>query len=88
MSAGENLAVFKHLAFSMANLRVLLKGYNCKTEAIPLPYSRKQKHVLLFRKSEMWHFKVSITNMLHFFVCPDRKLKFCEASHNPKSLRC
>ena len=32
-----------------------------------IPYSREQKHVLLFRKSEIWLFKVSITNMLHIF---------------------
>ena len=48
-----------------------------------IPYSRKQKHVLLFRKSEIWLFKVSITSMPHtffrnktFFVFQDRKLKF------------
>ena len=32
-----------------------------------IPYSRKQKHVLLFRKSEIWLFKVWITNMPHIF---------------------
>ena len=32
-----------------------------------IPYSCKQKHVLLFRKSEILLLKVSITNMLHFF---------------------
>ena len=37
--------------------------------------SREEKHVLLFRRSEILHFKVSITNMPHFFVCQDRKLK-------------
>ena len=31
-------------------------------------YSREQKHVLLFRKSEIWLFKVSITNMPHIFL--------------------
>ena len=31
------------------------------------PYSREQKHVLLFRKSEIWLFQVSITNMPHLF---------------------
>ena len=48
-----------------------------------IPYSREQKHVLLFRKSETWLLKVSITNMPHifsknktFFVFQDRKLKF------------
>ena len=46
-----------------------------------LPYSREQKHVLLFKKSEISLFKVLITNMPHicfrniFFVCHDRKLK-------------
>ena len=34
---------------------------------VHLPYSREQKHVLLFRKSEILHFKVSITNMPHIF---------------------
>ena len=32
-----------------------------------VPYSREQKHVLLFRKSEILLFKVSITNMPHIF---------------------
>ena len=32
-----------------------------------LPYSREQKHVLLFRKSELLLFKVSINNMSHNF---------------------
>ena len=43
--------------------------------------------MLLFRMSEILHFKVSIANMSHcfsgtklFFVCQDRKLKFCEVS--------
>ena len=30
-------------------------------------YCWEQKHMLLFRKSEILHFKVSITNMPHFF---------------------
>ena len=30
-----------------------------------IPYSREQKHVLLFRKSEILLFKVSIINMPH-----------------------
>ena len=34
---------------------------------ISILYSREQKHVLLFRKSEIWLFKVSITNMPHVF---------------------
>ena len=37
-----------------------------------LPYSREQKHELLFRKSKILHFKV----------------KFCEVSRNPKLQRC
>ena len=47
-----------------------------------LPYSREQKHALLFRKSEILLFKVLITSMPHvfqeqnFFVFKDRELKF------------
>ena len=32
-----------------------------------LPYSREQKHVLLFRKSEILHYKVAVTNIPHSF---------------------
>ena len=48
-----------------------------------VPYSRKQKHELLFEKSEILLFKVSITNMPEYFVSEqnffcfkDRELKF------------
>ena len=48
-----------------------------------ITYSCEHKQVLLFRKSEILLFKVSITNMPHiffleqkFFVFQDRKLKF------------
>ena len=34
-----------------------------------LPYSREQKQVLLFRKSEIWLFKVSLTKVLFIFCC-------------------
>ena len=33
-----------------------------------IPYSRKQKHVLLFRKSDFLFFKVSNSNSLNFFI--------------------
>ena len=36
--------------------------------AICTTYSREQKHVLLFRKSEILFFKVSNTNMPHIFL--------------------
>ena len=32
-----------------------------------IPYSREQKHVLLFRKPKILLFKVSITNILEYF---------------------
>ena len=56
--------------------------YNDIQSFLDLPYSRKQKHVLLFRKSEIMHFKVSLLTCRIFFqeqnvfVCQDRKLKF------------
>ena len=61
-----------------------------------LPYSHEQKHVLLFGKWEILHFKVSMPNMPHFFRSKtflfvknkDRKLKFSEVSQNPKSKHC
>ena len=41
--------------------------YNDIQSFLDLPYSRKQKHVLLFRKSEILRFKVLFTNMLYVF---------------------
>ena len=41
-----------------------------------LPYSREQKHVLLFRKSEILLLKVSITNMPHVFNRDFKKQNF------------
>ena len=46
---------YKIYPWKMANFTLLV------------PYSREQKHVLLFRKSEILLFKVSIPNMPHIF---------------------
>ena len=57
-NAGKNV-LFVTSNHQLTNLRKFLTKY--------LPYSCKQKHVLLFRKSEFLFFKVSNTNMPHIF---------------------
>ena len=45
----------------------ILKKYKISISHQDVPYSREQKHVLLFRKSDFLFFKVSNTNMAHIF---------------------
>ena len=43
------------------------KRFECSQNEKKVPYTREQKHVLLFRKSDFLFFKVSNTNMRHIF---------------------
>ena len=60
---------------SFVSLSLCENYYNDIQSFLDLPYSRKQKHMLLFRKSEILLFKVSISIML-------RKIKVVRMSWN------
>ena len=66
-SSGSHQAVIRQLSGSNQTvilMHIILSGLEIQ---FTLLYSRKQKHVLLFRKSEILFFKVSITTMPNIF---------------------